>query len=491
MNTTRFTDTIRDVGEIGYVIETKYPIAVTNGLPGAKLNELVLFESGDTGYVFSLDMDSIQVAILGRHKIPVGTRVTRTDKKLSYMFQPKGGTITDPLGNIILGEGDASESVELPLFVDIPPLINRRNITNQLLTGISVVDLLLPIGQGQRELLVGDRKTGKRPAAMQASKNSLEKGLKVIYAMVGQNNSDIHIVHKFFMDNNVANDVHMVATSPLDSPCMIYVTPFAAMAVAEYYARQGLHSLVILEDLTTHAQFYREFSLVSGRLPGRESYPGDIFFTHAHLLERAGNFEFTKGTEVSITCLPMIHTPEGDISTYIATNSIGITDGHLFFDKERYLKGVIPPIHVGLSVTRAGKQTQTQIMRDINRKISTFLSEFENTKSFSSFGSELSDTVKEVLDRGELVTTFLRQPDPVTHESYTDIILLGLIWQKVVTENSIDVFIDIRAKLTKNIDEKKPEFKKAIDAMKNFDELLKFVDTNKDILIELCEIKKS
>jgi F-type H+-transporting ATPase subunit alpha len=461
-------------------------------LPGAKLNELILFETGDVGYVFSLNTDSVQVAILGRHKIPVSTRVTRTNKKLSFQFQQQGGMIVNPLGEVILGDLEsATESIELPLFVDIPPLVERRNVKKQLITGISVIDVLLPIGQGQRELLVGDRQTGKRPVAMQACRSALENGLKVVYAMVAQNNSDIHLVYKYFQDHGISKDVHIIATSPLDSPCMIYVTPFSGMSVAEYYAQNGCDVLYIIEDLTTHAQFYREFALVSGRLPGRESYPGDIFYTHAHLLERAGTFSLKGKPETSITCLPMIHTAEGDLSTYISTNSIGITDGHLFFDKERYLKGVIPPIHVGLSVTRAGKQTQTQLLRDINRKLTTFLSEYENTASFSSFGSELSDAVKDVLAKGELFTVFLRQPDANPRHMYIDLVLLGLIWKKIYSDSSIDSFVTVRAQIGEFLKGDGASFKASIDAMKNMDELLNFIETNKETLIPICEIKKS
>jgi len=489
---TYFDNMIRSVGEIGYVTETKFPIAVTNGLPGARLNEMVLFESGDLGYVFSLEPDSVQVAILNKHKIPVGTRVTRTNKKMSYSFnESNAGKVTNPLGEILVGDQSYDgEMIDLSMFVDIPPLISRRNVKDQLVTGITTIDLLIPIGQGQRELLIGDRRTGKRPVVLQICNNAAKAGIKVVFAAVGQNNADIHIVRKFFEDNGVFEHIHLVATSPLDSPCMIYCTPFSAMAIAEHYCRQGFNSLVIVEDLTTHAQFYREFSLVSGRLPGRESYPGDIFYTHAHLLERAGTFDFGDGKEVSLTCLPLLHSPEGDISTYIATNSIGITDGHLFFDKERYLRGVIPPIHIALSVTRAGKQTQPQILRDINRTVTTFLSEYEATKSFSSFGSEMSDSVKETMDKGDLITTFLRQNEPGGHSIIGDVILLSLIWNKLFVDNTLDAMKVVRISIDKNLQQLAPEMQVKILSIKNFNDLNKYITDNLDLVLQICELKK-
>lgn len=483
-----FNDTIKKVGETGYVLETKYPIAVCNGLPGARLNELILFETGDLGNAFSLEADAVQIGNLGKRKIPVGTRVTRVGKRVMFNFHSaNAGKIVDPLGNIISGESTNNDpEAELDMFIDIPPLVARRNVVDQLITGVSVVDMLLPIGQGQRELLVGDRKTGKRQVALQACKSAIEHGMKVVYVAAGQNNSDIHVAWDFFKKNKVDTQVHIVATSPLDSPCMIYMAPFAGMAIAEYFAQQKAHTLLIIEDLTTHAQFYREFSLVAGRFPGRESYPGDIFYTHAHLLERAGNFEFEKGTQVSITCLPMIHTPEGEISSYIATNSIGITDGHLFFDKERYLKGILPPIHIGLSVTRAGKQTQTSLLRDINRKVTTFISEFESTKSFSSFGSDMTEEVQNLLNKGECITTFFRQSGSETHSLVSDLIILGLIWNDLFSENKSDTFKAMRDSIDQNIASQGGDFQKNIVSMKSFDELSKFITENKDMILQLC-----
>lgn len=485
---TLFTDTLKQIGETGYILETKYPIAISNGLPGARLNELILFETGDLGYVFSLESDAVQIGNLGKRKVPVGTRVTRTGKRVMFNFHSENaGKIVDPLGNVISGEATSIEpEEELDMFIDIPPLVTRRNVVDQLITGVTVVDMLLPIGKGQRELLVGDRKTGKRQVALQACKSAIEHGMKVVYVAAGQNNSDIHVAWDYFKRNNVADQVHIIATSPLDSPCMIYMSPFAGMAIAEFFAKQKFHTLLIIEDLTTHAQFYREFSLVSGRFPGRESYPGDIFYTHAHLLERAGNFEFEKGTQVSITCLPMIHTPEGEISSYIATNSIGITDGHLFFDKERYLKGILPPIHIGLSVTRAGKQTQTSLLRDINRKVTTFLSEFETTKSFSSFGSEATDEVRTLLNKGESITTFFRQAGSESHSMVADLIILSLIWNDIYLENKLDDVKSMRQSIDDNLKSQPADFENHIQTMKSFEDLNKFITENKDLILQLC-----
>lgn len=488
-----FAATLSLTGETGYVTETKYPLAITNGLPGAQLNELIMFETGDVGYVFSLEVDTVQVGVLGRAKVPVGTRATRTGQKIGMRYSATAkGKVVDPIGNVILGEDlSDSESERLPIFVDIPPLVSRRNIQEQLITGISVVDILLPIGKGQRELLIGDRKTGKRQVVLQACYNALKSGIKVIYVAAGQNNSDIQIVWKFFHDHGVAEEVHIIGTSPLDSPCLIYLSPFSGMAIAEYYARQGYDALVVIEDLTTHAQFYREFSLLSGRFPGRESYPGDIFFTHAHLLERAGNFKF-EGVErdVSITCLPLLHAAEGDISSYIATNSIGITDGHLFFDKEKYLKGLLPPVHVGLSVTRAGKQTQTSILRDVNRFVSTFLNEYENTKSFAAFGSETNQKVKDILAKGDALEAFFRQIGAVNHTTISDLFLIGMIWAGVLTETSSDKYTAYRKNIDENFAQYQTEMFEEFKKLKNLKELQEYTNKYKEKMLSICGIGK-
>ncbi|MDQ3099198.1 MAG: hypothetical protein M3Q44_05620 [bacterium] len=479
-------------GETGYVTEILYPIVSVVGIPTVRLNELVIFENGEMGQVFALREDTVQVGLLARHPVPPATRVARTGQMVSFTAYPElGGKIIDPLGNIVLGESVKPTQTEvLPVFTEAPLLAQRRRVKVQMTSGIRLVDFLLPIGRGQKQLLIGDRKTGKRQFALQSALTAVRNGMKVVYAAIGQNNSDIRLIYDFFESEGILDYVVIIATSSVDSPALIYLTPYVAMTAAEYYKKQGIDTLVILEDISTHSQFYREFSLLAGRFPGRESYPGDIFYAHSQLLERAGNFAFTDERDVSITCMPIVHIIEGDFTSYISTNSIGMTDGHLFFDRDTFLSGIRPPINISLSVTRAGKQTQVPLLRDVNHMITSFFSEYTHVQAYSRFGAEVSATIRTTLTRGQRMYDFFYQNNYYSSSILADLLLFSLVWMDIFnTKTGVDIE-KARIHLMSELgDEQTTNEFQSILELNDADHMLTFVSERKERLLALCGLK--
>ncbi len=479
--------------ETGYVTEIMYPIVSVVGLPTVRLNELVLFESGETGQVFALREDTAQVGLLSRHPVAPATRVARTGAMVSFNAYPgMEGKIIDPLGNVLLGERVTQvEVTPLPVFVGGPGLSQRKRVKQQLATGVRLVDFLLPIGRGQKQLLIGDRKTGKRQFALQSALTAIHNGMKVVYAAIGQNNEDIRLIYDFFESEALLDYAMIIATSSVDSPALIYLTPYVAMAAAEYYKSQGFDVLLVLEDLSSHAQFYREFSLLAGRFPGRESYPGDIFYAHSQLLERCGNFAYTDERDVSITCLPIVHSIEGDFTSYISTNSIGMTDGHLYFDRETYLSGIRPPINISLSVTRAGKQTQPVLLRDINHMVTSFFAEYTRVQTYARFGAEVSSNIKTILTRGQRLYDYFYQNNYYTNSILADLLLFGMVWSDEFSSKRATDIEKARIQLMSGLgDEQTTQEFEALFSLTKGDDLITFVNERKERLRVLCGLKK-
>jgi F-type H+-transporting ATPase subunit alpha len=304
-------------------------------------------------------------------------------------------------------------------------------------TGVALIDLLIPLGRGQRELVIGDRKTGKTSLLLTTIKKQVDEGVIAIYAAIGKKKSEIKKLQEFFTKEKLIDKMIMVATSSYDSPSLIYETPYAAMSIAEYFRDQGVHSLIILDDLSTHAKFYRELSLLSRRFPGRDSYPGDVFYIHSKLLERAGNFKHPKVGEVSITCLPVIELVEGDLAGYIATNLMGITDGHIYLDSNIYYQGMRPAVNIPLSVTRVGRQTLGKLPREINKVLMAFLSRYDRLQNLSHFGQELTDDVKKALHLGEMIYAFFKQPYEETIPISVQLVILSMLFQNMIEDKVI------------------------------------------------------
>lgn len=417
----KFDSYLQSTQEIGYVARTQRSIVHVVGLPNAHLSELVIFENDQVGQVLSMTAEFAEVLVLTSESIKVGTKVARTDTVSSvaigdYLL----GNMVDPLGRTygtkqIVKKNSSTHEID----GIVPTIQDRKPVSQPLVTGISWVDLVVPLSRGQRELVVGDRKVGKTPFLMHVIASQAKQGTVCIYAAIGKNRIDIKDAYEYFKKNDVLNQTIVVAASSSDPIGLIYLAPYTAMTIAEYFRDQGKHVLLVLDDMTAHAKYYREISLLLRRFPGRSAYPGDIFYLHSRLVERAGNFvknvKKEDGTlvrfESSITCLPVAELVMSDLSGYIQTNLMSMTDGHLYFDRELFNQGRRPAINPYLSVTRVGHQTQSPLMRDISREVTSFLVQAEKLTQYIHFGAELSEATRKVLSQYERVQAFLEQQE--------------------------------------------------------------------------------
>ena len=466
-------------GEYGEVVEVKQSLVVVEGLPNSRINEIVVFENGSFGQITDISDGLCRVALLKKSsQIKSGEKVSRTD---SLLMIPVGeeflGTMIDPLGEIIFPENKKIQKAEQrSVERGIGGIDKRAKIDKQLLTGVTLVDMLLPLGNGQKELVIGDRKTGKTSFLLTTVKNQIKLGKTVIFAAIGKKKTDINKILNYFISEKILDKIIFIVSGSDDSENLIYLTPYTAMTMAEYFRDRGTDTLVVFDDLSTHAKIYRQIALNSDKFPGRESYPGDIFYLHAHLLERAGNFRLGAQT-VSITCLPVAETIEGDLSGYITTNLMGITDGHIYFDLSIFTKGRRPAINLPLSVTRVGRQTQAPIYQQANHEITAFLSEYESLQNLAHFGAELSPNVKRVITRGERIIQVFDQKYSEIISSEMQLILLALAY----SESFFDV--DISKLKEKLLQEKDKAWVERVGEMKSFRELLEYLEKNKKFLI--------
>ncbi|MFZ5425324.1 MAG: F0F1 ATP synthase subunit alpha [Patescibacteria group bacterium] len=481
MNTSKdlknqFNTNLDTFNEVGYVEIVSHPIVYLEGLPKAKPSELILFESGEFGEVQSVNNNHVEVLVFSEIPLLVGTKASRTDKVLQI---PVGdhllGASINPLGHSIYPNKPLAKSENYRNINTSPTGIDTRvKIAQPLETGVSLVDLMIPLGKGQRELIIGDRKIGKTAFILQTILSQVNQGSLCIYAGIGKKQIDIKKVENFLEKQNIKDKTIIIASRASDSLGLIHITPYAAMTLAEYFRDKGQDVLLILDDLSTHAKFYREVSLIAKRFPGRNSYPGDIFYAHARLLERAGNFKHENGS-VSITCLPVAETVEGDISGFIQTNLMSITDGHVFFDKDLFTQGRRPAINYFLSVTRVGRQTQTPLRWGINRELSSFLTLYEKTQSFVHFGAELNQGITTTLNMGDKLLAFFGQHMNRVLPLNLQITLYTLIWLGIW---SADGKSKMRSDLERVIKayEENSSYKQEVDALitsaKDFNDFL-------------------
>lgn len=484
----QFNQLLHLSGEYGVVKQVNHPIVFIEGLPKVKTHEVIMFDSGQRGEVFAINRGKIEARTFSHEPVKVGAKVTRTDKMLSV---PVGrsllGRTINPLGESL----DPSEEFAPPKeFRDLEAkpigIAGRQKITKHLQTGISLIDLMIPLGRGQRELIIGDRKTGKTSLIMTTIKKQVHEGVVAIYAAIAKKKSDIKKLQEFFTNEKIMDKVIIVATSSYDSPSLIHQTPYAAMSIAEYFRDLGINTLLVLDDLSTHAKFYRELSLLARRFPGRDSYPGDIFYTHSRLLERAGNFKHPTVREVSITCLPVIEIVEGDFTGYVATNVMGITDGHIYLDSNIYYQGQRPAVNIPLSVTRVGRQTLDKLTREVNKNLTAFLSRYDKLLNLSHFGQELTDDVKRDLKVGDLLYKFFSQPYQITIPLTVQLIILIMIQQGVIVDS--DELIKARDGLIKAYGEEKwQKFLYDLATVNDLKTFTEHVMNNKDKLAELTK----
>ena len=415
--------------QFGIVEGVRYPLVKIVGLDGVRVGEMLVFESGKRGQVYQITGDFVVGLVFDKGVIGLGEQVEAVGDQVKIpVLENLVGKVIDPLGR-----GFYSQKYELSkdadwVRIDRPGLkIDRRlKVRRQFLTGVLLVDLVLPLGMGQRELVLGGRKTGKTSFLKMVVRAYKGKDMVIVYGMIGKKRDEIEAVYRFLQREKIISQSVMVASLASDSPALIYLTPFTAMAVAEFWRDKGKDVMVMLDDLSTHARFYREIALLARKLPGRESYPGDVFFVHARLLERAGNFK-VGDKEVSITCFPVAETLGNDIGGFIPTNLMSITDGHLFFDNKLYAEGRRPAINPYLSVTRVGKQTQSSLRRELTLKLLWYLSEYEQARRLSHLSAELPEETRKLLRLGQDLIELFNQYIGVSYKQEDELVLIGLV----------------------------------------------------------------
>ena len=491
-------------GEIGFVEQSLQTLVYAAGLPRAKPSELVLFEQGDVGQVLSLNEDYVEILLLSKAQVPIGAKVVRCGgpitvtvsdsllgKNLDSLGQPIGRGITHPKG---------SQS----RYLEVEPwgISHRKNIDKPFEIGVSWVDLVIPLGRGQRELVIGNRKTGKTPFLLQSVLSAARTGTVCVYAGIAKKSQDIISIENYIKKNKISENTVMVTTSSADPAGLVFLTPYTAMTIAEHFRDQGRDVLVVFDDLTAHAKYYREITLLAKRFPGRSSYPGDIFYTHSRLLERAGNFVVgikdkkgqTSKKEVSITALPVAELVLGDLSGYIPTNLMAMTDGHIFFDIDLYNQGRRPPINPFLSVTRVGRQAQTPLLRDLNGELTRFLVRLQDLRQFMQFGAELTEKTKKDLALGDRITAFFDQsPNSYVPRSVSVIVLAALWAGYWKTSGTATLKADIEKVISSYQQDQKYKLQldNLVQNMEKFSELISFVKQNDSITLGLGKDGKS
>lgn len=459
--------------EIGYIDSLSFGIAKVSGLPNAKVGEMVITESNKIGIVHGIKRNFVEALILDPLNLKVGERVTRTGEKFKIKVGKELlGRIINPLCQAVdnLGPIEGREYYEIERKA--PPFIERVRINKPLETGVMIVDLLVPIGYGQRELVIGDAKTGKTTFLLQAISSQAKKGVVTIYVGIGKKDTDIRKIEEYLKSQGILKRTIIIHASPDDPPPLVYLAPFSGMAIAEYFRDKGNNVLIIFDDLSTHAKTYREISLLMKRTPGRESYPGDIFHVHARLLERAGNVKDKDGKEISITALPVAETLENNLSGYIQTNLIAITDGHIFFDSKEFKKGKRPAINTFLSVSRVGNQTKSPIEKHLADWLRKRLLEYQRSLEISQFGAELPPETKEKLNLGEKIGVLFHQDPEKIISRELQLILMGLLVSGFWKEKSLERMREEISKIYEAYQKNRlPKIPEKIEKIKDIDHL--------------------
>ncbi|RMG69701.1 MAG: F0F1 ATP synthase subunit alpha, partial [Nitrospirae bacterium] len=377
----------------------------------ARYNELVYFENRNYGIVFSLKPDMVEVVIVGEpDAVKAGDTVRLTGKVLSIGVSDEVlGRILDPLGRPLDGLGEIKESELMPLDRDAPPLIERDFVKEPLYTGIKVIDSMLPIGRGQRELIIGDSGTGKTALSVDTIVNQKKSDVICVYVAIGKRKAEVARVIEELRANDALKYTVIIVADAGDSLGLKYIAPYAGVAVAEYFMLKGRHVLVVYDDLTRHADAYRSLSLLLRRPPGREAFPGDIFYIHSSLLERAARRHENFGGG-SITALPIAETYAGRLTAYIPTNLISITDGQIFLDLNLFNSGVIPAIDIGRSVSRIGGKTQKPAMKQVAERLKLDYAQFLEVEIFTKFGAKVEEETRALITRGQRLREVLKQP---------------------------------------------------------------------------------
>lgn len=477
--------------EMGRVVSVSDGVVEVSGLPGAMISEMLLIETGsdktlseeldgDTSgktvaLVLNIEADSVKAVVLGNDsKITEGSSVAKTDKILSVPVSEENiGRTVDAMGNPIDGKGEIKKDREMFLEREVYGVMDRSPVNTPLQTGIKAIDSMIPVGRGQRELIIGDRGTGKTTIAIDTILNQAnedaDKQPICVYVSIGQKDSKTSRIIAD-MEAKGAMDYTIVVSAGASAPAsMQYLAPFTGVAIAEYFMEQGKDVLIIYDDLSKHAVAYRQMSLILRRPPGREAYPGDVFYLHSRLLERAVKVNEKHGGG-SITALPIIETQEGDVSAYIPTNVISITDGQIFLDLNLFNKGVRPAVDVGLSVSRVGSAAQTKAMKGVSGPVKLQLAQYRELEAFMQFSSDLDAGTKEKMDLSAKVVEALKQKNnsPLPFEKQT-IALFFATNKEFVEKIELDDIATVEEKLLEAMENEKPELLKEIKESKKFE----------------------
>ncbi|MCG8691659.1 MAG: F0F1 ATP synthase subunit alpha [Minwuiales bacterium] len=444
-----------EVSEVGQVLSVGDGIARVYGLDNVQAGEMVEFDGGIRGMALNLEVDNVGIVIFGSDRaIKEGDTVKRTG---AIVEVPVGtgllGRVVDGLGNPIDGKGPIEAAERRRVEVKAPGIIPRKSVHEPVQTGLKALDALVPVGRGQRELIIGDRQTGKTAVAIDAIINQREinkgddesKKLYCVYVAVGQKRSTVAQVVKTLEDQGAMEYSIVVAATASEPAPLQFLAPYTGCTMGEYFRDNGMHSVIIYDDLSKQAVAYRQMSLLLRRPPGREAYPGDVFYLHSRLLERAAKLNEENGAG-SMTALPVIETQAGDVSAYIPTNVISITDGQIFLETELFYQGIRPAINVGLSVSRVGSAAQVKAMRQVAGRIKLELAQYREMAAFAQFGSDLDAATQRLLSRGERLTELLKQPQ------YSPM---------AVEEQAVSIFSGVRGYLDGIDTAKVPEFEES------------------------------
>lgn len=465
--------------ETGYVVEVGDAIARVYGLDDCMANELLEFENGEMGMALNLEEELVSVVILGDDSaVKEGSVVKRTNKVVSV---PVGesliGRIVDALGNPIDGKGIIQAESMSPIEKNAPGIITRKSVDTPLQTGIKAIDSMIPIGRGQRELIIGDRQTGKTAIAVDTIINQKDKDVICIYVAIGQKRSTVAQLAELLTKAGAMEYSIIVSATASETAPLQYIAPYTGCTIGEYFMNKGKNALIVYDDLSKHAVAYRTLSLLLRRSPGREAYPGDVFYLHSRLLERAANLSPEYGGG-SLTALPIIETQAGDVSAYIPTNVISITDGQIFLEAELFHNGVMPAVNPGISVSRVGGNAQIKAMKKVSGKLKLEYSQYRELQAFSQFGTDLDDDTKKRLGKGERIVEALKQGRSAPVSVENQVIIIYAVINDYLNNVEISDVALYEKELCRYVSEVKPEIISEIastgdiseDGMKKLDE---------------------
>jgi F-type H+-transporting ATPase subunit alpha len=452
-----------ELTEVGTVLSVADGICRVHGLENCMSLEMLEFPHDVTGLALNLEADNVGVVLFGEwEKVVEGDTVKRTSRLLDI---PVGeallGRIVDPLGNPLDGKGEIATTERRPAEFKAPGVVQRQPVKEPMLTGLKAIDSMIPIGRGQRELIIGDRQTGKTAIAIDTIINNKDRDLICVYVAIGQRKSTVVALAKVLEDAGAIDNTIIVMAAADEAAPIKYMAPYAGCAMAEYFLYNGKAALAIYDDLTKHAYAYRQMSLLLRRPPGREAYPGDVFYLHSRLLERAVKLNNDLGGG-SLTALPVIETQAGDVSAYIPTNVISITDGQIFLEPKLFYSGVRPAINVGISVSRVGGSAQITPMRKVAGRLKLDLSQYRELEAFSQFGSELDAQTQRTLARGERLVKALNQPERQPMAVEDQVVQLYAATNGYLDRIVVDKVERFLSELTESVQGSAPELLKKI-----------------------------